>query len=176
MNLNWTDILGKILIGVGGYSAGVLQTVVGRRRMRSQLYREISRNYHKLDLQISVSTSTTGLAQAAPLHFAERTDISFDVWNFYHDEKRRASLFELREADAIARIYDKFNRIGLEVSGYPHVRAKEALAEIEDRLLDGTLNKHLFEKASTPETRPFVVDLFAGKREGYRKFLRPPGL
>jgi hypothetical protein len=176
MALNWTDILEKFSLPAVGYFARVAQTALGKRRMRTQLYREISRNYHKLDLQISVSTSLTGLRQAAPLRFAESTDISFDVWNFYNDEKRRASLFELNEADAIARIYDKLNLIGMDSPGYAHVRAKEALAEIEDRLLDGTLSKKLFAKVSTSETQPFVTDLFSGKRERYRKLLRPPGL
>ncbi len=176
MALNWSDILEKILLPVGGYFVKVLQIRISKTRMREQLYREISRNYHKLDLQIHNSTSVTGLAEAAPLHFAERTDISFNVWNFYNDEKRRESLFELSEADAIASIYDKLNQIVLEKSGYPHVRAKEALAEIEDRLLDGALDKKLFEKVSARETRPFVGDLVRGKRERYRKFLRPPGL
>jgi hypothetical protein len=174
--LNWTDILEKILLPVGGYFARVLQTFGNKRRMRRQLYREISRNYHKLDLQIHNSTSVSGLLSAAPLHFADRTDISFDVWNFYNDEKRRESFFQLGEADSIARIYDKLNLIALETSGYSHVKAKEALAEIEDRLLDGTLDRNLFEKVSDPQTRPFVQDLFSGKRERYRKFLRPLGL
>jgi hypothetical protein len=174
--LNWTDILEKILLPIGGYLAKVFQTRFSKTRMREQLYREISRNYHKLDLQIHNSTSVAGLAEAAPLHFAQRTDISFDVWNFYNDEKRRESFFEISEADAIARIYAKFNQIGSETSGYAHVRAKEALSEIEDRLLDGTLDKKLFEKVSTPQARRFVADLVSGKRERYSKFLRPPGL
>lgn len=176
MTVNWTDILEKVLLPVGGYFVGVLQRFGSKKRMRRQLYGEISRNYHKLDLQIHVSTSITGLAQAAPLDFAERTDISFDVWNFYHDEKRRELFFQLSEADAIARIYDKFNLIGLETSGDAHVKAKEALAEVEDHLLDGTLDKHIFEKVSVPKTRPFVADLISGKRERYRSFLRPTGL
>jgi hypothetical protein len=176
VTLNWTDILEKILLPVGGYFARVLQTIFGKRRMQKHLYREICRNYHKLDLQIAVSTSRTGLAQAAPLQFAERMDISIDVWNFYNDEKRRASLFELNEADAIARIYDKFSRIGMDLPSYALERAKEALAEVEDRLVDGTLDSKLFEKVSTRETHPFVADLLSGKRERYRKFLRPPGL
>lgn len=171
--MNWMDIIEKIMLPAGGYLARVLQTTLGKSRMRKQLYREISRSYHKLDLQIHVSTSLAGLSEAAPLRFAEKMDISFDVWNFYNDEKRRSSLFDLSEADAITRIYDRLNRIGMDLPGYPHVRAKEALAEIEDRLLDRSLNKRLFEKVSSPETRPFVADLLSGKREPYRKYLKP---
>ncbi len=173
MALNWTEIIEKIMLPAGGYLVRVVQTGLGRSRMRRQLYREISRNYHKLDLQICVSTSLTGLSQAAPLRFAENMDISFDVWNFYNDEKRRASLFELKEADAISRIYDHLNRIGMDLSGSACVRAKEALAEIDDRLLDRSLSKKLFEKVSSPETQPFVADLFSGKRKSYRRFLNP---
>ena len=170
---NWADILGKVVIAIGGYLARILQTSGTKRRMRRQLYREISRNYHKLDLQIHLSTSVSRLAQATPLHFVEKLDISFDVWNFYNDEKRRDRLFDLREADAISPIYEKFKQISLDAPGYAHVRAKEALAEIEDRLLDGSLDKRLFRKVSEPEARGFVSDLVSGKRERYRKFLNP---
>lgn len=171
--VNWTDILEKVLIGVGGYFVRVVQTFGAKRRARRQLYREISRNYHNLNLQIHHSTSVSGLAQAAPLHFAEKLDISFDVWNFYNDEKRRERLFELKEADALARIYDRFNRIGMDLPGYAHVRAKEALSEVDDRLIDGSLDKKLFRKVSTVETRRFVDDLVTGKRQPYRDFLNP---
>ena len=169
MLLNWTDIPGKVVIAIGSYLARTLQTSGTKRRMRKQLYREICRNYHKLDLQIHLSTSVGGLAQAAPLSFIEKVDISFDVRNFYNDGTRRDRLFELREVDAIARVYEKFNQICLDVPGYAHVRAKEALAEIEDRLLDASLDKRLFRKVSMPEARNFVSDLVSGKRERYRK-------
>ena len=173
MALNWADSVEKIGLAAGGYLCRLLQTTVGRKRMRKQLYGEISRNYHKLDLQVSLSTAVAGLAQAAPLHFAESLDISFDVWNFYNDEKQRASLFELREVDAVARIYQKLSRIGMDLPGYAHVRAKEALAEIDDRLLDRSLSPRLFKRASAPEARRFVEDLISGKREPYRKLLNP---
>jgi hypothetical protein len=173
VSLNWADILEKVVLAAGGYFVRIVQTSSAKRRMQRQLYREISRNYHKLDLQISLSTSVTGLGQAAPLRFTEKLDISFDVWNFYNAETRRASLFELKEADAIARIYDKFSRIGMDLPGYAHVRAKEALAEIDDRLLDRSLSRRIFRNVSTRETRPFVDDLTSGKRKGYRKYLNP---
>jgi hypothetical protein len=173
MPLNWTDIIEKISLPAGGYLARMLQMGLSRSRMRRQLYREISRNYHKLDLQIHQSTSLLGLSQGAPLRFVDKMDISFVVWNFYNDEKRRTSLFELNEADAISRIYDRLNRVGMDLPGYALVRAKEALAEIEDRVLDRTLDRKLFEKESDTQTRPFVADLLSGKREPYRKFLSP---
>ena len=171
--MNWTDILEKAVIGAGGYITRIVQTSGAKRRMRRQLYREISRNYHKLDLQIHLSTSVAGLAKAAPLHFTEKLDISFDVWNFYNDEKRGDRLFELPEADAISRVYEKFNQISMDLPGYAHVRAKEALAEIEDRLLDGSLDRRLFRKVSAPEARSLVSDLASGKRQPYRKLLNP---
>jgi len=40
---DWTDILEKILLPVGGYFARVLQTIFGKRRMQKHLYREICR-------------------------------------------------------------------------------------------------------------------------------------
>jgi hypothetical protein len=173
MATDWLDILEKIFLPVAGYFARMLQTTFGRKRMRRQLYREISRNYHKLDLQIYQFTSVAGIAQGAPLRFAEKLDISFDVWNFYNDEKRRASLFELAEADAIARVYEKLSLIGMDLPGYAHVRAKEALAEIEDRLFDKGLDPKLFKNVSSPEKKQFVADLISGKREPYRKSLSP---
>jgi hypothetical protein len=96
----------KILLPASGYVARMLQTGIGRSRMRRQLYREIARNYHKLDLQIHLATSIPGIRQGAPFQFAERTDISFD--------------------------YDHLNRVTMDLPGYAHVRAKEALAEIEE--------------------------------------------
>lgn len=56
---------------------------------------------------------------------------------------------------------------------YAHVRAKEALAEIDARRLDRSLSTRIFRNVSTRESRPFVDDLTSGKREGYRQFLNP---
>jgi hypothetical protein len=173
VSLNWADTLEKVALAAGGYVARLLQTIISKRRMRRQLYREICRNYHKLDLQINLGVSRAGLAQATLLRFTEKLDISFDVWNFYNDETRRASLFEITEADAIARIYVKFTLIGNDLPGYAHVRAKAALAEIDDRLLDRSLSRRIFRNVSTHETRPFVDDLVSGKRKPYRDYLNP---
>jgi hypothetical protein len=141
--------------------------------MRHQLYREIPRNYYKLHLQLKYSLSLAGLAQGAPLRFAECTDISFNVWNFYNDEKRRASLFELTEADVIARIYDKFGQIGMDQPGYTHIRAWEALGEIDERLIDRSLEQTIFLKTLPPQAQAFVKELLTGKRKPYREYLNP---
>ena len=104
-------------------------------RMRQQLYGEISKNYHNTVVRIALCTSIAGIGECAPMHFTKKLDISFNIWNFYNDPQNRELLFELDEAEAIVRIYDKFSRIGTEDQpGYAHVRAKEAAAEVDDRL------------------------------------------
>jgi len=172
---SWADIITKIL------SLGLL-TAIGaffvrwfrRRRMRQQLYHEISSNYQNTVVRIHLVTSLTGLRQAAPLHFNDNLDISFNVWSFYNDEKQREMLFGLKEAGAISRIYEKLSLIGNEkLPGYVHVRGKEALAEIDDRLLDGTLDKKLYKKESSVDAWHYMDDLLTGKRKSYRTELNP---
>jgi hypothetical protein len=71
-------------------------------------------------------------------------------------------------------VYEKLSLIGNEeLPGYAHVRGKEALAEIDDRLLDGTLNKKLYKKESSPEAWHYMDDLLTGKRKSYRTELNP---
>jgi hypothetical protein len=176
MAFAWPEIFDSfkfILTGIGGYLVRFFQSETRKRRMRRQLYREISRNNQNIVVRIAMCSSVAGIAQGAPLRFSERLDISFDVWNFYNDERRREFLFELREADAINRIYDKVNRIGMDLPGYQHVRGKEAAAEVDDRLLDGSLNRKLYQRMSTKEAWAFMADLITGKRESYRKYLSP---
>jgi hypothetical protein len=97
MAFAWPDILKTIFGGIGGYGVRFIQAENRKRRMRRQLYREISRNNQHIVVRIAVATSTTGLAQGLPLHFADGLDISFDVWNFYNDERHRPFLFELKK-------------------------------------------------------------------------------
>ncbi len=141
--------------------------------MRRQLYREISRNNQNIVVRIHLCTSVAGLSQGAPLQFTAKLDISFSVWNFYNDEKRRELLFELKEAEPISRIYDKFARIAMDLPGYALVRGKEAAAEVDDCLLDGSLDRKLYKKMSSGEAWRFMEDLLNGKRESYRKYLNP---
>jgi hypothetical protein len=143
-------------------------------QMREQLYREIANNFHNVVVRVAVVTSIPGIREGALFRFNEKLDISFGVWNFYNDEKRRESLFNLKEAGAICRIYEKFTAIVNDgPSGYAHVRGKEAAAEVDDRLLDGTLDRELYLNVCSPEARKFANELLTGKRESYRKFLNP---
>jgi hypothetical protein len=162
------------LTGVFGYFVHAFQTARGKKRMREQLYREISGNYQRMVVQISLVTSIPGISQGAPFHFAEKLDLSFSVWNFYHDEKRRDKFFELSEAEAITRIYLKLSEIGMKtMRGYAHVRAKEAAAEIDDYLLNQTLDRKLYKKVSTADAWRFMDDLLNGRRKSHRAFLNP---
>jgi hypothetical protein len=153
----WTDILKDVVVpgitGVVGYVGRFLQTESRKRRMRGQLYREISRNNQQIVLRIAVATSTRGFAMGLPLCFANGLDVSFLVWNFYHDGEQRALLFELKEADAISRIYAKVSNIENEAtdSAWQLMRAKEASAEVDERLLDGSLNRGIYRHVSTKE-------------------------
>lgn len=176
---SWVEILSKLgLVGivtaVGGYFVRKFQTDSRKRRMREQLYREISNNYQNLVVHIALVTSVSGLRHAAPMHFTDKLDLSFGVWEFYNDEKRRDMLFDLKEAGAISRINGKFSMIGNEeLPGYAHVRGKEAAAEVDDRLLDRTLDRNLYQKVSSAEAWKFMDDLLTGKRKSYREYLNP---
>jgi hypothetical protein len=145
-----------------------------KKQMREQLYREIAHNYHNTVARVAVVTSIPGIREGAPFRFCEKLDISFDVWNFYNDEKSREWLFCLKEAGAVSRIYDRFAAISNEGSlGYAHVRGKEAAAEVDDTLLDGSLDRELYLSVCSPEARKFTEELLTGKRESYRKYLNP---
>lgn len=150
------------------------QSEFKKEQIREQLYREIATNYHNVVVRVAVVTSNRGIREGAPFRFTEKLDISFDVWNFYNDEKRRELLFNLKEAGTICRIYEKFTAIVNDgPSGYAHVRGKEAAAEVDDRLLDGTLDKELYLSVCSPDARKFMGELLSGKRESYRKSLNP---
>lgn len=143
-----------------------------RRLMRKQLYGEISANYQNLVVRIAVCQSLAGIGKGAPLRFSEGLDISFHAWNFYSDDSHRHELFKLKEAPAISRIYEKFSNIGNEaLPGYALTRAKEAAAEVDERILDQSLNRTLYKNVSTPEAWRTMERLIAGKRESWRKSL-----
>lgn len=172
------DLFAKL--GIGGIAGCILtylaQALLARRRkkrMREQLYREISNNYHKIVVRVSRVTSIVGLSIAAPFRFADNLDLSFSAWEFYNDEKRRESFFELKEAPAINAIYGKFLAIRNDVPGYPHVLGKEAAAEVDDRQLDRTLNRGVYKHVSSLEAWRFMDDLLTGKRKSYRACLNP---
>jgi len=175
---SWVDILSKIIpvsviTAVGGYLARKFQVEGKRKQMREQLYREISNNHQTLAVCIALVTSVAGIRDGAPFRFGEKLGLNFGVWNFYHGEKREL-LFDLNEAGAITRIYEKLTSVvNDDGSGYGHVRGKEALAEIDDRLLDKTLDQELYLKVSSPEARKYAEDLLTGKRPSYRKSLNP---
>jgi hypothetical protein len=167
-------VIPSVLTGICGYFARVFQTARAKKRMREQLYREISGNYQRIAVQIALAVSIPGIKAGLPFHFTEKLDLSFAVWNFYYDEKRRDKFFELREAEAITRIYLKLSEIGnAATQGYPHVQAKADAAEVDDRLLDQTLDRNLYKTVSTPEAWKFMDDLLNGRRESYREFLNP---
>jgi hypothetical protein len=171
----WLDSITKVLTGGALGSAGTwLGLQSRRRRMRRQLYREISDNYQNIVVGIAKVTSYEGLKRGAAMHFNDRLNVNFDVWNYYNDEKRREMLFDLREAGAITKIYSCFLAIGNQsLSGYAHVRGKEAAAEVDDCLLDGTLDRKLYQDVSKPEAWEYMQQLVDGKRPSYRKELSP---
>lgn len=173
--MDWLDSITKILGGGALGSAGTWLTLRGRRRrMREQLYREISNNYQNTVVRIAVVLSYEGMKRAAAMQFNDKLNLSFDTWNHYNDDKRREMLFDLKEAGAISRIYGAFSAIGNEsLSGYAHVRGKEAAAEVDDCLLDGTLDRKLYKEVSKPEAWKYMQELLDGKRPSYRKELSP---
>jgi len=73
----------------------------------------------------------------------------------------------------LLEIYDKVSvRIGIDLPGYALVRAKEALAEVEDRLIEWNTRLEAFLKKSQPMKHGLSLPTYlSGKREPYRKFL-----
>jgi hypothetical protein len=199
----WLDTIWKVapvslVTGVSGYFARIFQAEGRKKHMREQLYQEISNNYQRMLDRISLAAKTAS-SERAPYQFYMKLDLSFNVWNFYNDEKRREMLFDLKEAEAISRIYDKFLGIGIDeafpeiarlrgkltAAGLEDYRSDElsmlleaktrgdAAAEVDDRLLDGTLDRKLYRKVSSPAARTFMDDLLNGKRQSYQTFLIP---
>lgn len=127
------DILSKfspvaLLSAAGRYLVRTAQTGGRKRRMRRQLYREISNNFQNTVVRVALVTSNKGPRQAAALRFTEKLDLSFSVWNFYNDKKRREVLFDFSGAAAIYSIYAKFidigNDLSNDLSGYALVRGQ----------------------------------------------------
>src|SRR5258708_34204508 len=123
----WLDSISKLVTGGALGSVGTWLTVRGRRRrMRRQLYREISDNYQNTVVRIAVALSYEGLKRAAAMDFNDKLRLSFDTWNHYNDEKRREMLFDLPEAGAINPIYPLFTtNIKYGLPGDPPLPGKE---------------------------------------------------
>jgi len=166
----WIEKVLAVLLPAGGYFGRMLQEKISNRRIQEQLYREISNNYYATHLRFATALSVEGFKQGAALDFNAKLDTSFHVWNHY---KEKDAFFQLKEAGAISRIYEKFHRIKEDLGGYPHVRGKEAMAEVDERLLGGSLERKLYEKVSNPHAWQFMDDLLKGKRESWRKSLNP---
>jgi hypothetical protein len=166
MGSPWLETVSKVVPFISAFGR--------RRRMRRHLYKEISENYQRLVIHIYLCTSVTGLSQGAPFRFTEKLDISFDAWNFYNGVDQRHFLFELKEAASIGRIYEKFIAIGNgDIGGYAIVRGREAAAEVDERLLDGSLDRKLYKEVSTPDAWHTMDELLSGKRSSWRRCLNP---
>jgi hypothetical protein len=145
-----------------------------KRRMRSQLYQEISENNHRIVVHIARCTCIAGIAQSEALRFTENLGLSFSTWNYYtEDEGRKALLYRLDEAATIVSIYQKFKNIYADSPGYPHVRGKVAAAEVDDSLVEGKLDRELYQSVAGKEAWAYMAELLAGKRESYRYYLNP---
>jgi hypothetical protein len=163
---NWIDALSRIVPFV--------ESISRTRRMRRQLYQEISDNYQNTVVRIHTCTSIAGFREGAPLRFAEKLNISFKAWNFYNDPERQDWLFKARDAASIGRVYEKFTNIGNDQQpGQSIVRAKEAAAEVDDLLLDGSLDRDLYRDVSTPDAWRCMDDLLCGRRKSWRTVLNP---
>src|ERR1035441_8976839 len=88
---NWFDIISKfspatLIGGIGGYFIHLLQTGRRRRRMRLNLYREISINNQYTAVWIGNYISTLkGMEPEGGQPFTEKLDLSFNV----RSEERR---------------------------------------------------------------------------------------
>jgi hypothetical protein len=140
-----------------------------KRRVRRRLYQEIAENKHKVVVHIARCTCIAGLAQGEALRFTENLGLSFNTWNYYtEDEGRKALLYRLDEAATIVSIYEKFKN-----PGYPHVRGKVAAAEVDDSLVEGKLDRRLYQSVASKEAWAYMAELLDGKRESCRYYLNP---
>jgi hypothetical protein len=170
-----------MLSSLSGVFSKVLPTILDalgglfrKRHMRSQLYQEISQNNHRIVVHIERCTTIKGFSQGEPLRFPENLGLSFAMWNFYAgDEKRKERLFGLKDATAIVRIYEKFKAVDTDSTGYALVRGKVAAAEVDDSLVDGSLDRKLYQNVSSKEAWEYMAILLNGKRESYRYYLNP---
>jgi hypothetical protein len=145
-----------------------------KRRMRRQLYQEIAENNHRIVVHIARCTCIAGLARGEALRFTDNLSLSFDTWIYYtEDEGRKALLYRLDEAATIVRIYERFQDIYANASGYPHVTGKVAAAEVDDSLVEGKLDKKLYQSVVSKEAWVYMAELLGGKRESYRCYLDP---
>jgi hypothetical protein len=162
----WADVISKLLPFAGD--------LFQKRRMRRQCYRELSDNYQKLVTRIALCQSVSGLAAGAPQRFADGLDLTFNVWDFYNEDRNRPLLHKLNEAGAISSIYEKFSMIGNESSpGYAVTRGKQAAAEVDDAILTQSLDQDLYKDVSTPNAWRYMQDLIDGKRQSWRSVVSP---
>ena len=162
------EALKIILPGIGGYGARTWQDRNKKRRMRRQLYSEISKNYHNIAIRIAVCTSLPGLREGAALRFTEKLDISFYAWNFNNDDKRKELLFDLKEAAEISQVYEKLNSILIDLPSYAMTRAREAMAVTEEHLFDKTFDRGLYKAVSLPDAWKNMEAVLSGKRQKSR--------
>jgi hypothetical protein len=85
----------------------------------------------------------------------------------------KALLYRLDEAATIVSIYEKFKNIYADAPGYPHVRGKVAAAEVDDSLVEGKLDRRLYQRVATKEAWVYMAELLGGKRESYRCYPNP---
>jgi hypothetical protein len=144
-----------------------------KRRMRRQLYQEIAENNHRIVVHIARCMCIAGRTQGEALRFTENLGLSFKTWNYYtEDEGRKALLYRLDEAATIVSIYQKFKNIYADSPGYPHDMGKVAAAEV-DSLVEGKLDRKLYQSVASKEAWASMAELLDGKRESYRKYLNP---
>jgi hypothetical protein len=86
---------------------------------------------------------------------------------------RKALLYRSDEAATIVSIYEKFKNIYADAPGYLHVRRKVAAAELDDSLVEGKLDRRLYQSVATKEAWAYMGELLDGKRESYRCCLNP---
>lgn len=145
-----------------------------KQHMRRQLYQEIADNNHRIVVHIARCTCIAGLAQGEALRFTENLGLSFNTWQYCtEDQGRKALLYELDEAATIVSLYQKFESIYSDSPGYPHVRGKVAAAEVDDSLIEGKLDRRLYEMVASKEAWAYMSELLDGKRESHRYYLNP---
>lgn len=147
-----------------------------RKRMRRQLYEGILLNYESFLVRIRVATSTEGIKQGTPFRFRQKLNLYLAAWENYSSEANKGFLYTLDEAATIQDIFENFEAINFVSDENPYEllrTAREAVASVDEAILQGKLDKDLLKEVAAPSVWNFISELIEGKRKSYKVALNP---
>jgi hypothetical protein len=173
--------LGKWALGAVGGGL-IFKTIVDqyqewrrRKRMRRQLYEEILLNYQSFLVQNLIAT-LEGIKQETPFRFKEKLTLFLSAWKNYSSDANKSLLFTLDEAGTIQHILESFESVNVLPEDNPCEllrTAREAIAEVDEAIVENKLDGNLLIELASPNIRTFISDLIEGKRKSYKASLNP---